>query len=76
MDLLVKTCSSSFFDPVLAAELKAVGDGRLIITYSGLAPRSADHPVGAYRRIAETLRRESIRAPLWIRNTTGNPSTP
>jgi (E)-4-hydroxy-3-methylbut-2-enyl-diphosphate synthase len=55
----------------LAAELKAVGDGRLIITYSGLAPRSADHPVGAYRRIAETLRRESIRAPLWIRNTTG-----
>jgi (E)-4-hydroxy-3-methylbut-2-enyl-diphosphate synthase len=55
----------------LAPALKEVGDDRLIITHSAAPARAADHPVGAYRRIAETLRREKIRAPLWIRNTPG-----
>ncbi len=55
----------------LAAALRAVGDDRLIITHSGAPAGAADHPIGAYRRIAETLRREKIRAPLWIRNTPG-----
>jgi (E)-4-hydroxy-3-methylbut-2-enyl-diphosphate synthase len=55
----------------LAPALKAVGDDRLLVTHSGFAPRGGDHPVGAYRRIAEALRQASILAPLWIRNTTG-----
>jgi (E)-4-hydroxy-3-methylbut-2-enyl-diphosphate synthase len=55
----------------LAPALKAAGDDLLLVTYSGCAPRGSDHPLGAYRRLAETLRREGIRAPLWIRNTTG-----
>ena len=55
----------------LAGPLKAVGDDRLIVTYSGVPPSGSDHPVGAYRRIADVLRSAGIRAPIWIRNTAG-----
>ncbi|MGA2016410.1 MAG: (E)-4-hydroxy-3-methylbut-2-enyl-diphosphate synthase [Opitutaceae bacterium] len=53
----------------LAGAMKAVGDDRLIVTFSGLPPPGIDHPVGAYRKIVEGLRAEGIRAPIWIRNT-------
>jgi (E)-4-hydroxy-3-methylbut-2-enyl-diphosphate synthase len=53
----------------LAGALKGVGDDRLIVTFSGVPPPGADHPVGAYRRIAEALRLAGISAPIWIRNT-------
>jgi len=51
--------------------LQRLGDERLIFTCGGVpgdrgSPR---HAVGAYRRIAEELRRRGLRAPLWIRNT-------
>jgi len=55
----------------LAGALKAVGEDRLIVTYSGVPPPGIDHPVGAYRRIAEELRAAGLRAPVWIRNTPG-----
>jgi (E)-4-hydroxy-3-methylbut-2-enyl-diphosphate synthase len=55
----------------LAGALRGVGDDRLIVTCSGVQAPAADHPVGAYRRIAEELRTAAIRAPIWIRNTTG-----
>jgi len=32
----------------------------------GVPPPGADHPVGAYRRIAEALRLAGISAPIWI----------
>jgi (E)-4-hydroxy-3-methylbut-2-enyl-diphosphate synthase len=54
----------------LAGELKELGDDRMIATCSG-APSGGDHPVGAYRRIAEVLRSAGSRAPIWIRNTPG-----
>ena len=49
----------------------AVGDGPLIVTFSGASAPSGDHPVGAYRRVVETLRGMRSRAPIWIRNTAG-----
>ena len=49
----------------------AVGDGPVIVTFSGTSAPSGDHPVGAYRRIVETLRSARSRAPIWIRNTAG-----
>jgi (E)-4-hydroxy-3-methylbut-2-enyl-diphosphate synthase len=55
----------------LSGALKKVGDDRLIVTYSGVPPPGADHPVGAYRRIVEELLAAGIRAPVWIRNTAG-----
>ncbi|HEY4989107.1 MAG TPA: (E)-4-hydroxy-3-methylbut-2-enyl-diphosphate synthase [Opitutaceae bacterium] len=55
----------------LAPSLKAIGDDRLILTCSAAAPAEGDHPVGAYRRIAEALRAVESRAPIWIRNTAG-----
>jgi (E)-4-hydroxy-3-methylbut-2-enyl-diphosphate synthase len=54
----------------LAGELRALGDDRMIATCSG-APAGGDHPIGAYRRIAEVLRSVGSRAPVWIRNTAG-----
>jgi (E)-4-hydroxy-3-methylbut-2-enyl-diphosphate synthase len=56
----------------LAAALRAVGDGRLIVTCSGVPTAEAGHAIGAYRAIAEELRAAGIRAPVWIRNTSGN----
>jgi len=56
----------------LAGALKAVGDERLLVTYSGTPAAGTDHPVGAYRRIVEELLAQGIRAPLWIRNTAAN----
>jgi len=53
----------------LAGAMKAVGDDRLIVTHSGVPLPGIDHPVGAYRRIAEELLAAGIRAPIWIRNT-------
>ena len=55
----------------LAGALKGAGDDRLIVTFSGVAAPGADHPVGAYRRIVEALRKAGCRAPVWIRNTAG-----
>ena len=57
--------------PALSGTLTSIGDERLIVTCSALAPGAAEHPVGAYRRIAEVLRSAGSRAPVWIRNTTG-----
>jgi (E)-4-hydroxy-3-methylbut-2-enyl-diphosphate synthase len=54
----------------LSEQLRGIGDGRLIVTYSG-GGEPGDNPVGAYRRIAEALRLAGSRAPLWIRNTPG-----
>jgi (E)-4-hydroxy-3-methylbut-2-enyl-diphosphate synthase len=53
----------------LSGPLGSVGDERIIATCSGVPDGSADHPVGAYRRIAEVLRAAGSRAPVWIRNT-------
>jgi len=55
----------------LGPQLERLGAERLIFTCGGVpgdrgSPR---HAVGAYRRIAEELRRRGLRAPLWIRNT-------
>ena len=55
----------------LPAPSRPLGDDRLIVTCSGVPAPATDHPVGAYRRIAEALRRAGIRAPVWIRNTAG-----
>jgi (E)-4-hydroxy-3-methylbut-2-enyl-diphosphate synthase len=57
---------------VLADAIKAAGDSNLIITHSGNTGRGGDHPVGAYRRIAETMKAAGIQAPIWIRNTAEN----
>ncbi len=51
----------------LAAVLAEAGAGRVIATFSGRT--DGDHPVGAYRRIAEVLRGAGLPAPIWIRNT-------
>jgi (E)-4-hydroxy-3-methylbut-2-enyl-diphosphate synthase len=53
----------------LAPGLRTVGDDRLILTCSSTSPAEGDHPVGAYRRIAEALRSIESRSPIWIRNT-------
>jgi len=53
----------------LAGALRAVGEGGLIVTYSGAPAPGVDHAVGAYRRIVEELLAQGIRAPVWIRNT-------
>ena len=54
--------------PALDPTLAALGDEGLLFTVS--APAAAGgHPLGAYRRLAEHLRRLGSRAPLWIRNT-------
>jgi len=55
----------------LAGAVKAAGDDRIIVTCSGGSPDCADHPVGAYRRVVETLRKVRSGAPIWIRNTAG-----
>ena len=50
---------------------RSLGDSRLIFTLSSLdasAPHGS-HGLGAYRQLAEHLRRLGFRAPLWIRNT-------
>jgi (E)-4-hydroxy-3-methylbut-2-enyl-diphosphate synthase len=54
----------------MAGQLRAIPDGRLLVAYSG-GGEPGDNPVGAYRRIAEALRAAGIRAPIWIRNTSG-----
>jgi (E)-4-hydroxy-3-methylbut-2-enyl-diphosphate synthase len=53
----------------LAGAVKAAGDDLVIVTCSGGSPGCADHPVGAYRRVVETLRTARSCAPIWIRNT-------
>ena len=42
-----------------------------MIATCSAAPEGAEHPVGAYRRMAEVLRLAGSRAPVWIRNTAG-----
>ncbi len=57
--------------PALGATLRAVGDERLLFTgvASPAARAASRHALGAYRAIADQLRRLGLRAPLWIRNT-------
>jgi (E)-4-hydroxy-3-methylbut-2-enyl-diphosphate synthase len=52
----------------LAAALRQLGDANSIFTLSSPAA-SAAHAVGAYRQLAEELRKLGSRAPIWIRNT-------
>ena len=54
--------------PALAAALRQLGDASAIFTLSSTAAPAA-HAVGAYRQLAEELRRLGSRAPIWIRNT-------
>lgn len=54
----------------LANEFRALGDERLLFTFSGARLTSPGaHSVGAYRALAEALRRIGFASPLWIRNT-------
>jgi (E)-4-hydroxy-3-methylbut-2-enyl-diphosphate synthase len=62
--------------PALAPALRAAGTGRILATHSGATPRGGDHPVGAYRRIAQALREAGLEAPIWIRNTAANAVRP
>jgi (E)-4-hydroxy-3-methylbut-2-enyl-diphosphate synthase len=54
--------------PPLAAALRPLDDAGTIFTLSFL-PGTAAHALGAYRQLAEELRRLGSRAPIWIRNT-------
>jgi (E)-4-hydroxy-3-methylbut-2-enyl-diphosphate synthase len=55
----------------LAGTLRSLGDDRLIFTTSGspLPAAGISHALGAYRALAEILRRLGLRAPIWVRNT-------
>jgi (E)-4-hydroxy-3-methylbut-2-enyl-diphosphate synthase len=53
----------------LAATLRELGDAALIFTCSEVKPE-AEHALGLYRKIADTLREQGSGAPIWIRNTT------
>ena len=56
--------------PALAETLRSLGDANLLFTSSKTtAPGSGRHAIGAYRQLAEHLRSQGLRAPLWIRNT-------
>jgi 1-hydroxy-2-methyl-2-(E)-butenyl 4-diphosphate synthase len=55
----------------LADTLQPLGDDRLLFTLGGI-PDAAGHAVGAYRQLAEALRKIGSRSPIWIRNTTGS----
>jgi (E)-4-hydroxy-3-methylbut-2-enyl-diphosphate synthase len=55
--------------PSFAETLRSLGDANLLFTLSS-APTTG-HTVGAWRQLAEQLRTANLRAPLWIRNTTG-----
>jgi (E)-4-hydroxy-3-methylbut-2-enyl-diphosphate synthase len=49
-----------------------LGDERIIFTLSRIrnsGSEVAGHTIGAYRQLAEALRRLGFRAPIWIRNT-------
>jgi (E)-4-hydroxy-3-methylbut-2-enyl-diphosphate synthase len=54
----------------LDATLRTLGDERLIFTVSRFSAPAGGHAVGAWRRLAQSLRGIDSRAPLWIRNTT------
>jgi (E)-4-hydroxy-3-methylbut-2-enyl-diphosphate synthase len=55
----------------LGPALRQLGDDRLLCTLAGIQDYQYNgvHALGAYRRLAETLRSLGVRAPLWIRNT-------
>ncbi|MEY3774313.1 MAG: hypothetical protein RLZZ129_1093 [Verrucomicrobiota bacterium] len=57
----------------LADTLRQLGDTAFIFTLPGTGAARPDsshgHATGAYRRLAEALRRIGSRAPIWIRNT-------
>jgi (E)-4-hydroxy-3-methylbut-2-enyl-diphosphate synthase len=59
----------------LADTFRPLGDERLLFTLSDSAftlhpsPFGFPHAVGAYRQLAEALRRLGSRSPIWIRNT-------
>jgi (E)-4-hydroxy-3-methylbut-2-enyl-diphosphate synthase len=54
----------------LGDTLRTLGDERLIFTLSRFSAAGGGHAIGAYRRLAQSLRGIGSRAPLWIRNTT------
>jgi (E)-4-hydroxy-3-methylbut-2-enyl-diphosphate synthase len=52
----------------LSGVFQQIGDGSFVFTLS--APvKNTGHMIGSYRLLADTLRRFSSRAPIWIRNT-------
>ena len=54
----------------LAAILRQLGDGHLIVTLDDSAPGSTGrHDIGRYRALAEALLAVGSHAPLWIRST-------
>jgi len=53
----------------LADPLRAAGAHRLIFTASARLPASGFHALGAYRALAEALKKAGLKSPLWIRNT-------
>ncbi len=65
--LIVDAAPSAIRD--LGRALRSIGEGSLVVTYSGAAAPDAGHSVGAYRMIVEELRAAGSRAPVWIRNT-------
>jgi (E)-4-hydroxy-3-methylbut-2-enyl-diphosphate synthase len=60
--------------PALADIFRSLGEDRLIFTVSGIRTPAGGctHSLGAYRLLAEHLRRLGSRAPLWIRSTPAN----
>ena len=65
--LLAVDSSAADID-ALAPVLRGLGDVRLLFTLSR-TPAAAGHALGAYRQLAESLRRLGTQAPIWIRNT-------
>ncbi|QYM77576.1 (E)-4-hydroxy-3-methylbut-2-enyl-diphosphate synthase [Horticoccus luteus] len=62
------------FDAV-SETLRELGDRGFLFTLPA-TPAGSAHALGAYRRVAENLRRIGSRAPLWIRNTVGSAVQP
>jgi (E)-4-hydroxy-3-methylbut-2-enyl-diphosphate synthase len=59
--------------PALAETLRTLGSDQLLFTLSRLRPpgSASGHALGAYRALAGQLSQLGLRAPIWIRNTTG-----
>jgi (E)-4-hydroxy-3-methylbut-2-enyl-diphosphate synthase len=59
----------------LASTLQQLGSDRLLFTLSAMRIRQSAiervHALGAYRQLAGALCELGLRAPIWIRNTTG-----
>lgn len=61
----------------LAPAIKSLAGMSWVFTLSSPGCDTATgHALGAYRQLAETLRRHELRAPLWIRNTGATATQP